>query len=123
MCIGTALLGNKFFYVALNSFLYTFSRVLVYSNSNVGCVFLSHVYLYMPVTEPSQTAFEPLIKEECPNSLKTMASDKPLGLMTFRPNFIKFSGVTLKVIYLICLSISQRRGLITLLPPPQKKTG
>ena len=75
----------------------------------------------MPVTEPSQTAFEPLIKEECPNSLKTMASDKPLGLMTFRPNFIKFSGVTLKVIYLICLSISQRRGLITLLPPPPKK--
>ena len=37
---------------------------------------MSHVYLYMRLTEPSQTSFGPLIKEECPNSLKTMASDK-----------------------------------------------
>lgn len=64
-------------------------------------VCVSHVYLYMRVTEPSQTSFGPLIKEECPNSLKTMASDKTPEIDDLPAEFIKFSGEKLKVIYLM----------------------
>ena len=85
----------------------------------------------MPVTEPSQTAFGPLIKEECPSSLKTMASDKTPGTDDLPAEFYKVFWDDIEA-YLLnamngshekrCLSISQRRGLITLLPspPPQK---
>ena len=71
----------------------------------------------------------PLTKEECLNSLKTMASDKTPGTDGLPAEFYKVFWEDIEG-YLLnalngayekrCLSISQRRGLITLLPKKNK---
>ena len=71
----------------------------------------------------------PLTKEECLNSLKTMASDKTPGTDGLPAEFYKVSWEDIEG-YLLnavngaydkrCLSIPHRRGLITLLPKKNK---